>query len=161
MTDKDYNHCVDTHADSLYRFILKNIKNVSDAQDIVQNAFEVLWNQHREINREKSKAYLFKVAYNNMIDIIRKNKRLDYPEEVPGNEAINAHHEVDTMEIIDVALNKLPEIQKTVVLLRDYEGYDYKEIGNITGLNESQVKVYIFRARKTLRQYIGSIENVL
>jgi RNA polymerase sigma-70 factor (ECF subfamily) len=48
-----------------------------------------------------------------------------------------------------------------VLLLRDYEGYDYAEIGQITGLNESQVKVYIFRARTFLKNYIGKIEAVI
>jgi RNA polymerase sigma-70 factor (ECF subfamily) len=46
-------------------------------------------------------------------------------------------------------------------MLRDYEGYSYEEIEEITGLNESQVKVYIYRARVTLKAYIGKIENVL
>jgi len=59
------------------------------------------------------------------------------------------------------AVNKLPEIQRSVVLLRDYEGYSYEEIGKITGLNEAQVKVYIYRARVFLKEYIGSLENVL
>jgi DNA-directed RNA polymerase specialized sigma24 family protein len=46
-------------------------------------------------------------------------------------------------------------------MLRDFEGYTYEEIGEITGLNESQVKVYIYRARLALKEYIGSIENVI
>jgi RNA polymerase sigma-70 factor (ECF subfamily) len=46
-------------------------------------------------------------------------------------------------------------------MLRDYEGYSYEEIGKITGLNESQVKVYIYRARLNLKEYIGSLENVV
>jgi RNA polymerase sigma-70 factor (ECF subfamily) len=58
-------------------------------------------------------------------------------------------------------LEQLPEIQKTVLLLRDYEGYDYEEIGNITNLNASQVKVYIFRARTFLKNYIGRMESVI
>jgi RNA polymerase sigma-70 factor (ECF subfamily) len=62
---------------------------------------------------------------------------------------------------LDKALNTLNEIQRSVILLRDYEGYSYEEIGEITGLNESQVKVYIYRARLALKQYIGSLENVL
>ena len=62
---------------------------------------------------------------------------------------------------LEKALNKLPEIQKSVVLLRDYEGYSYEEIGEICGLKESQVKVYIFRARTFLKNYIGSIEKVV
>ena len=63
--------------------------------------------------------------------------------------------------VVDEALSKLPEIQKNVVLLRDYEGYDYAEIGNITGLSESQVKVYIFRARQTLKDYLVGVEKVI
>jgi RNA polymerase sigma-70 factor (ECF subfamily) len=55
----------------------------------------------------------------------------------------------------------LPEIQKSVILLRDYEGYSYEEIGNIAGLNESQVKVYIYRARLFLKEYIGTMERVI
>lgn len=46
-------------------------------------------------------------------------------------------------------------------MLRDYEGYNYQEIGEIVNLTESQVKVYIFRGRKALQQYLKSIETVL
>lgn len=63
-------------------------------------------------------------------------------------------------EILHKALEKLPEIQRSVILLRDYEGYSYEEIGEITGLNESQVKVYIFRARQFLKEELGSMEAV-
>ncbi len=71
------------------------------------------------------------------------------------------NHYSDLKEILNEALTKLPEIQRSVILLRDYEGYNYSEIGEITGLNESQVKVYIFRARGFLKNYIGAMENVM
>jgi RNA polymerase sigma-70 factor (ECF subfamily) len=58
-------------------------------------------------------------------------------------------------------LSRLPEIQKTVLLLRDYEGYNYDEIGEMTNLSSSQVKVYIFRARKSMKQYIGKLDLVM
>ncbi len=67
----------------------------------------------------------------------------------------------DLKEVLNEGLNKLPEIQRTVILLRDYEGYNYAEIGEIAGLTESQVKVYIFRARGFLKEYIGKMENVI
>jgi DNA-directed RNA polymerase specialized sigma24 family protein len=47
------------------------------------------------------------------------------------------------------------------VMLKDYEGYNYEEIGQITGLNESQVKVYLHRARLQLKAYIVKPENVI
>jgi RNA polymerase sigma factor (sigma-70 family) len=59
------------------------------------------------------------------------------------------------------ALNTLPEIQKSVILMRDYEGYNYDEIAEMTKLSLSQVKVYIFRGRQKLKQYLGSIEMVI
>lgn len=67
----------------------------------------------------------------------------------------------ENRELIEQALQKLPDIQKTVVMLRDYEGYSYQEIEKITGLSEAQVKTYIFRARLALRKLIGKPENIL
>lgn len=79
--------------------------------------------------------------------------------------AVNMHaHSAqysDLGEILEEALKTLPEKQRSVVMLRDYEGYNYQEIGEIIGLNESQVKVYIFRGRKSLQQYLKSVETVL
>ena len=63
--------------------------------------------------------------------------------------------------MLDFALQQLPDIQKSVILLRDYEGYSYKEIGDITNLSEAQVKVYIYRARLFLKKYIVSPEYVI
>ena len=162
MTVKEYNQCVELYSDRVFRFIYKNTRDRDDADDVVQNAFEILWKNHERVEFEKCRSYLFTVAYHNFIDNVRKMKRITRMEE---------HHE-DLMEapdrsykgvkeIVDEALSKLPEIQKNVVLLRDYEGYDYAEIGNITGLSESQVKVYIFRARQFLKNYIGAIETVI
>ena len=62
---------------------------------------------------------------------------------------------------LNEAISKLPEDQRSVIMLRDYEGYSYDEIGRITGLNESQVKVYIFRARVFLKNYLVRMEVVL
>ena len=64
----------------------------------------------------------------------------------------------DLSEVLKEAVNRLPEIQRMVLLLRDYEGYSYQEIGEMTNLSESQVKVYIYRARIFLKKYIGKIE---
>jgi RNA polymerase sigma-70 factor (ECF subfamily) len=63
--------------------------------------------------------------------------------------------------VLDDALARLSETQRTLVLLKDYEGYSYEEIGKITDLNESQVKVYLHRARLQLREYLVKIENVI
>jgi RNA polymerase sigma-70 factor (ECF subfamily) len=161
MTVKEYNKCVDANADGVYRFILKNIRDEEKARDIVQDAFTKLWEKAENVDFEKSKSYLFTSAYNRMIDVIRKEKRMTPMED--GHQSLNSvgNSYTDLKEILNEAIETLPEIQKSVLLLRDYEGYSYKEIGDITNLSESQVKVYIFRARVALKEYIGSLDRVI
>ena len=163
MTIREYNNCVDEFSDGVYRFLLKNIKNVELARDLVQDSFMKLWLKRKEVSYKKSKSYLFTTAYHTMIDHIRKYSRQnsDMIERSAFNLESSDKNYSDIKEILDLALDKLPDIQKSVILLRDYEGYSYKEIGGITDLNEAQVKVYIYRARLFLKKYLVSIEMVI
>lgn len=131
------------------------------AEDIVQDCYEKLWKNIENVNGEKVKAYLFTTAYHTMIDRIRKDKRSVFAEEMKVAEQSHERSYSDLGEILNNALNKLPEIQRMVLLLRDYEGYSYQEIEELTNLNESQVKVYIYRARIFLKGYIGKMEAVV
>ncbi|MBU0487115.1 MAG: RNA polymerase sigma factor [Bacteroidetes bacterium] len=161
MTVPEFNKCVDLFADGMYRFVLKNIRDEDDARDVVQDCFEKFWNKYTEVEFAKAKSYLFSAAYHTMIDKIRKEKRMTnldaqnfdlfHYEQQPG----------DLKKVLDDALETLPDIQRSVILLRDYEGYSYQEIGEITDLSETQVKVYIFRARKALKEYLVSIDYVI
>ena len=161
MTDKEYNECVTNYADNVYRFILKNLRHEDDAKDVVQTSFEKLWVNRAGIQSEKSKSYLFTVAYHQMIDHIRKTKRIylkeDFSEEIRTvDKPIN-----NIKKILENALSRLSDMQRSLVLLKDYEGYSYEEIGQITGLNESQVKVYLHRARIQLKNYLVRLENLI
>ncbi len=161
MTEREYNNCVNLYADNVYRFILKNLRNEEDAKDVVQSAFEKLWVTRDQVVNEKCKSYLFTIAYHQMIDFIRKQKRIQLKDAF-GEMAMgtgNIHQ--NARRILEEALGKLSEIQRSLVMLKDYEGYNYAEIGEITGLNESQVKVYLHRARLQLKAYIVRVENVL
>jgi RNA polymerase sigma-70 factor (ECF subfamily) len=161
MTDREYNQCVNMYADNVYRFILKNIRNEEDAKDIVQGAFEKMWSSRMRVENESCKSYLFTIAYHQMIDHIRKNKRVILKEDFLENIKITNRQQHDSKKILHEALDRLNETQKSLVMLKDYEGYSYEEIGKITGLNESQVKVYLHRARIQLREYIVKPENVI
>ena len=140
---------------------LKTIKNEEKAKDTVQDSFEKMWVKAKEISFEKAKSYLFTTAYRTMIDSIRKDSRQSLMEPAHENILTCNNDYSDLKEVIDEAVDKLPEIQRSALLLRDYEGYSYEEIGQITSLSESQVKVYIFRARAFLKNYIGSLETVI
>jgi RNA polymerase sigma factor (sigma-70 family) len=161
MTAEEFNQCVDHYSDGVYRFILKNIRDDQAAMDIVQDAFEKMWVKFREISQARAKSYLFTTAYHRMIDHLRKEKRMQRLDEKIEPQDYYHHHYSDLKVVLDDALQRLPEIQRSLILLRDYEGYSYEEIGDITGLNESQVKVYIFRGRLALKNYLVSIENLV
>lgn len=161
MTVKEFNSCVDQYADNLYRFILKNIRDEDKAKDIVQDTYEKLWLKVSEVESTNAKSYMFTTAYRTMIDVTRRDKKQGTMQEANLYALGHNKQYSDLKEILNEALTKLPEIQRTVIMLRDYEGYPYDEIGKITGLTESQVKVYIFRARQFLKNYIGKRENVV
>ncbi|HKK42816.1 MAG TPA: RNA polymerase sigma factor [Bacteroidales bacterium] len=161
MTVKEYNRSVEEYADAVYRFIRGNLRDEDRANDIVQDSFEKLWRSVAEIEYRVVKSWLFSTAYHTMIDIIRKEKRITGIEETNESEMISDSQYSDLNEILHRALERLPDHQKTPVLLRDYEGYSYKEIGEITGLSEAQVKINIYRGRIALKSYIGKIETVL
>lgn len=161
MNVKEYNQAVDLYSDNVFRFILKNIRDEERARDIVQDSYEKLWRNAENVNSEKVKSYLFTTAYHTMIDVLRKDKRQTYMEDYQIPEDVHDEQYSDLKEVLNEAVKRLPEIQRTVILLRDYEGYSYKEIGDVTSLSEAQVKVYIYRARVFLKNYIGKMEMVV
>lgn len=161
MTVREYNNAVGEYADPVYRFIRGSLRDEHRANDIVQDSFEKLWLHVAEIEYKVVKAWLFSTAYNTMIDIIRKEKRVSVMDETIQENLVYESGYSDLNEILHKAIERLPEIQRTAILLRDYEGYSYKEIGEITGLNEAQVKINIYRGRIALKNYIGKIETIL
>lgn len=161
MTEREYNECVTTYADNVYRFILKNLRHEEDARDVVQTAFEKMWRNREEVDAAKCKSYLFTVAYHQMIDHIRKVKRIQLKEEFKEESRIENRPVNNLKKVLDEALGRLSETQRSLVLLKDYEGYSYEEIGQIMNLNSSQVKVYLHRARLQLKEYLVKMENVI
>jgi RNA polymerase sigma-70 factor (ECF subfamily) len=161
MTELDYNNCVDEHSNGVYRFILKNLRTTQDAEDIVQSAFEKLWIHKDSVETAKVKSYLFTVAYHLLIDHTRKAKRISLQESFE-NDTQTAYQENKALKkVLHDALATLSETQRSLVLLKDYEGYSYEEIGEITKLTTDQVRVYLHRARLKLRSYLISPQQVL
>lgn len=136
------------------------LKDEDESKDVVQDAFVKLWERRDQVNPEKVKSYLFTTAHHKIIDNFRKAKRQQSLDQTEVKMSV-VSQTPDLNEVLQEALNTLPVIQRSVILLRDNEGYNYEEIAEMTQLNLSQVKVYIFRGRKKLKDYIGSIEAVL
>ena len=147
-------------APRLLRFFARRTVR-QDAGDLVQESFARLWQRVEEVDGTKAKSYLFTTAHHLLVDEARKKDR-NTPME-PQHERLQwaEQDQPDLQAVLEEALATLPEVQRSVVLLRDLEGYAYEEIAETTGLNVTQVKVYIYRGRTALKNYIGSLENVL
>jgi len=136
--------------------VVKSLRNREDADDIVQDSFLKLWQHREDIPLENAKAWLFTTAYRALVNHAKRRARsvsidqADFLEPATeGNYALK--------ELLDKSLALLPPQQKTIILLRDLEGYNYKEIGGILDLSESQVKVYLFRGRKKMKEMLKDL----
>ena len=157
-----YNECVEKYADRLFRFVFSGLRKREEAEDVVQECFTRVWERLKQVDYSTAKSYLFTIAYHLMIDETRRQQQLSSIDDAPIIEPQSLTNTCpDVSQILEQALATLPEIQRTVVTLRDYEGYSYQEIGDITNLSESQVKVYIFRARTALKKQLKSIDNLI
>jgi RNA polymerase sigma-70 factor (ECF subfamily) len=162
MTPAQYNHCVKEYADGVFRYIVKNLKDRDEAQNIVQNTFEKVWIKREDVIFEKAKSYIFTIAYREMIDAMRYKKKFTDMEQINDEQFKTSNTNYTGVKaLVDKLVNKLPENQKTVILLRDYEGHDYRTIGEITGMTEAQVKINLFRARQYLKECIGKLEVLI
>jgi RNA polymerase sigma factor (sigma-70 family) len=161
VTVDDYNHCVDLYSDGVYRFALKHLRDADKARDVVQESFARLWVKVDEVDAAKAKSYLFTTAHHAMVDEVRKGSKSTRMEEHHDDLRWTAQDQPDLKAVIDAALARLPEVQRSVVLLRDLEGYTYEEIAGIAGLSLDQVKVYIYRGRTAMKNFIGQLDLVL
>ncbi len=162
MKRQEYNIAVSTHSGKLYGFALKFLRNSEDAQDVVQDVFEKLWINRKKVEAEKAKAWMFTTAHNAMINFVMKKQRMILPGDDLIPETAKMERSVfESSQVVDRAVSILPPVQKSIILLRDLEGYTYDEIGNILELSPSQVKVYLFRARNKIKKQLKGLTQLV
>ncbi|EMR03097.1 RNA polymerase sigma factor [Cesiribacter andamanensis] len=156
---QEYNAAVQEYTKNIFRFLYKALRDEDAVNDLVQDCYLKLW-QHREsVNPQKVKAWLFSVAYHALCTHLKTNARSVPLQDSTPLQPVYQQHGWDTRELLEKILNDLPPLQKSILLLRDLEGYEYREIGEILALGESQVKVYLFRARQRVKETINKLEK--
>lgn len=141
---------------------MKFLRNSEDAQDIVQDVFEKLWINRKKVEAEKAKAWMFTTAHNTMINFVMKKQRMILPgDDLIPETAKTERSLFESSQVVDRAVSILPPVQKSIILLRDIEGYTYEEIGDILELSPSQVKVYLFRARNKIKKQLKGLTQLV
>jgi RNA polymerase sigma-70 factor (ECF subfamily) len=146
----------------LYRLALRITLNPAEAEDVVQETMIKVWNRRDQWDEiESIEAFCLTICRNLAVDKMRKiegqNQSLDEVANDAPDRSYSSNPEEqamqqDRIELIRRLIGQLPEKQRSVMQLRDFEGKSYKEIATIMGISEEQVKVNIFRARQAIRQ---------
>lgn len=157
---RDFRHDILPLKNIIFRTAMRIVLNREDAEDIVQDTLVKLWQQREDLERvDNFEAFALTVARNLALD--RKEKmdnrhvslcedRHDRPENTNEERVVRE----ETSRFVATVIDSLPEKQRTVVQLRDIEGLSYKDIAQVLGVTESDVKVTLFRARNALREKI-------
>lgn len=161
MRRHEYNNLIDELGATLYRYAFHFMRNEEDAKDIVQDVFEKLWINRKKIDLERVKSWLYKCTHNAMINFLNKKSRTRYmdSQSLPEKPSM-PDSTFESQQMVERIVNILPPIQKSIILLRDIEGYSYDDIGQILNLSPSQVKVYLFRARMKIKKQLKGLNKL-
>ena len=146
---------------TVFNYIYYKFGNEEKAHDAVQEAFVKLWENCSKVVPEKAKSYLYTVANNMYLNVIKSEKvRLKYaaPSLEHSNESPEfLMEEQQYKEKLDNALNDLPENQRTTFLLNRIDGKKYAEIAEMEGVSVKAIEKRMHLALKSLREKIDGI----
>jgi len=159
LDDRSFERLYRRHLPEIYRYVLRDVGNRADAEEVTQNAF---LDAYRALGRghapEKPRAWLFGIAKNATRRRYRTLSRRPHEVELDDEftESV-AEEERPQLEELRDAVGSLRPAHQEVLFLREIEGLSYVEIANRMDLSQAAVETLLFRARRSLR---GQLEEV-
>ena len=160
MDKQVYNQAVKDYSRRIYQYLVKALGSSAAAEDLVQDCYLKLWQHRNDIDVAKIKPWLFATAHNLMINYWKKNSRIDHKDELTM-ESTTTDNSFETKQLLERCLEVLTPEQKSVIMLRDYEGYSYKDIMDILKMTEPQVKSLLFRARLKIKELLKQMNEIV
>ena len=161
MNDKEYTQIAQQHREALYRFAVRYTADGDSAWDTVQDALVELWTHRGEVETPKAKGWMVRVMYRRLVDQHRHEERFrKLAPELRQQEWYEQHDNFELHDTMQQALGQLPEQHRAILLMKDLEGYQYKEIAQLTGLEESQVTGILYRARINLKKAYMKLNTI-
>ncbi|MEL6866803.1 MAG: RNA polymerase sigma factor [Bacteroidota bacterium] len=166
MSLKNYKSEVLSHKNKLYRFALRIVGNVAEAEDVVQEVLIKMWKSRSQLGQfQNTEAWCMKMTKNLSIDKLRSKHRQTstLPEAYELSARTASPYQQaemgDTVSHIRTLMEALPDKQRMTMQLRDIEGMSYKEIAEVLDIPLNQVKVNLFRARQYIRTQLINKES--
>jgi len=158
MESTQFNSQILNHSDKLFRLAKSILRNVDAAQDAVQELTMKLWEKRQKLDEvENIQAFTMRSMRNLCLDVIRQNREEDeLPVEIEYVEP-NPHQQTELKDLttrIRDMIDHLPELQRTIIRMRDVEEMDIAEIAYVTSITENAVSVNLTRARQKIREQI-------
>lgn len=153
----------------LFRLALRITLNNAEAEDIVQETLIKVWKKRESWDEiESIEAFCYSICRNLALDRTRRadkfSESLDETRDTTADTSYSSNPEEqvqqsDRMKLVKELIDHLPEKQRSVIQLRDFEGKSYKEIADIMQMTDEQVKVTLFRARQTIKKKFLETED--
>ena len=156
MTRAEYNDNIQYWSGNVLRFAVWNCGDRMRGEDAMQEAFARLWEIKEQVSVEKGLGFLLTVARRYLVDCFRHDAVVAkaHAEMAQTAETTTEQKGYGLSDEMLEALNSLPEVQRSIIQLRDVDGYSYKEIAQMLDLSDQQVQVYLFMARTNMKKYL-------
>ena len=158
---KRYRQWVREYQDQAWTVARYILKDDQEAEDATQEAFVKLWNKQDSIDPERIKPWLMKVTRNGCLDRLRRRRQtVEFDEGHMAGDVSGPMQRVATNEMavwLKRAIGGLKEPYRSLVVLRDVNQHSYEEVAGMLELNLAQVKTYLHRARKQLREQLAEV----
>ncbi len=158
MDSTQFNHQILSLSDKLFRLAKSILKDLEAAQDAVQDLSVKLWEKRSQLDDvENMPAFVLKAMRNLCLDTIRKQgKEVDLTDDIEFNELnpLQLVEQNDMVFRIKQLIENLPELQQTIIRMRDIEGFEIAQIAYITSITENAVSVNLSRARQKIREVL-------
>lgn len=161
MNKQEYTLIAQQHREALYRFAVRYTADGDSAWDTVQDALVELWTHRSDVEPQKAKGWMVRVMYRQLVDQHRRAERFrKLAPELAQQEWYDQHDNFELHDAMQQALSQLPDQHRAILLMKDLEGYQYKEIAQLTGLEESQVTGILYRARINLKKAYMKLNTI-
>jgi RNA polymerase sigma factor (sigma-70 family) len=164
-----FSYLVDRHKDNAFNLAFRICGNREEAEEIAQDAFIKAYRSLKDFKMKSSFAtWLYRIVYNTSISLVRSRKKgvlaiEEFPADAVDFLSFNNNEDEAADDyrnsLVNFALQKIPEEERGLITLYYYNDLNMEEIAKITGVNKSNIKVKLFRARKKMIDIIGKVEK--